>query len=148
MQSIGKIVSVETSSPLFLIDESLNWNVAKALALTDYNVTSVREAFQGRLGVDDPEVISWCSQHHAVWVHADDRARKQHREELVAAGIRSRFVYRPSGQMTTKEQLRILSYVLEDLADRFCQHPKRLHYMAAVHGEKPRKRITLRATNL
>ena len=53
-------------------------------------------------------------------------------------------MYRPKGKMSTKEQLRVLAYVLPDLLDRFQKKPKLRHYEARVHGEQPHMRIRLK----
>lgn len=143
MPSIGKKISSAINNPLFLIDESLDWNVAKALHLVEYNVTTVYEAFNNRSGVQDPEIIAWCNSNDAVWVHADDSARKEHKKDIVTSGIRFLWVYRPRGVMSSKDQLRILSYILPDLISQFIDHPRRLHYKVSAHGELPRRRIRL-----
>ena len=148
MQSIGKTPLLETSNPLFLIDDSLDWNVAEALRLVSYNVTSVFKAFDGQSGVKDPHIIEWCRQNNAMWVHADDKARKEHRKDILTAKIGFLWVYRPGGKMSSKEQLRILSYVLPDLIDKLMSNPKNIHYKAAAHGEAPRKRIKLESINI
>ena len=143
MLSIGKTPLLGTSNPLFLIDDSLDWNVAEALRLVSYNVTSVYKAFKGQPGIKDPVIIEWCKFNYATWVHADDRARKEHRKDILTAGIRFLWVYRPGGIMTSKDQLRIISYVLPDIIDKFLNNPKKLHYKVSAHGEAPRKRIRL-----
>jgi len=148
MPSIGKTALSDTNNPLFLIDESLDWNVAKALPLVEYNTTTVYEAFPGRSGVKDPEIIAWCANDDATRVHADDRARKEHKKEIVTARIRFLWVYRPGGVMSSKEQLRILSYILLDVIDRFGKQPRQLHYKVSAHGQVPRKRIRLEPLSL
>ena len=148
MRSIGKMPLLKTSNPLFLIDDSLDWNVAEALRLVSYNVTSVYKAFKGQSGVKDPHIIGWCKVNNATWINADDKARKEHRKDILTAKIGFLWVYRPSGKMSSKEQLRILSYVLPDLIDKFMNNPKKLHYKASAHGEAPRKRIKLEPINL
>jgi hypothetical protein len=129
---------------LLLVDESLSPNVAKALKLVEYNATTVREAFGGRSGVSDPEIIGWCKIHNAVWIHADDRARKEHKKQVVATGIAFLWVYRPKGVMPAKEQLRILSYVLPDFIDKCEKNPRQLHYRASAHGQSVHPRIRLK----
>ena len=148
MQSSGKMSLLKISTPLFLIDDSLDWNVAEALQLVSYNVTSVYRAFDGQSGVKDPVLIEWCTVNNATWVHADDKARKEHKKDILTAKIGFLWVYRPGGKMSSKEQLRILSYVLPDLIDKFMTDPKKLHYKASAHGEAPRKRIRLEPINL
>ena len=130
-----------------MLDESLSPNVAKALRLVGYNFTTVSEAFK-HSGVPDPEIIKWTKASNAIWVHADDRAKKKHRAQILSAGIRTLWVYRPKWGMSSKEQLRILSYVLPNLIEQYAQHPRRLHYEIAVHGEANRTRIKLRSADL
>jgi hypothetical protein len=148
MPSIGKTALTDASNPLFLIDESLDWNVAKALRLVEYNTTTVYETFPRRSGVKDPEIIAWCGNNDAIWVHADDRARKEHKKEIVTSRIRFIWVYRPGGVMSSKEQLRILSYILSDVTDRLEKQPRQLHYKVSAHGQAPRKRIKLEPLSL
>ena len=73
----------------------------------------------GHQGVTDPEIIEWCQINGAVWIHADDRARKEHRVILQTSGIRTIWVYRKRGLMTAREQLRILSFVLPKLMEQW-----------------------------
>ena len=98
-------------NPQFLLDESLTPPVAKALNLVGYRFESVLDVFRYQ-GANDPDIIGWCRRHDAVWVHADDRAKKQHKVILSTSGIRTLWIYRTGGKMTAMQQLRILSYVL------------------------------------
>lgn len=148
MRLIGKTPLLKTSNPLFLIDDSLDWNVAEALRLVCYNVTSVYKAFNSQLGIKDPVIIEWCKFNDATWVLADDKARKEHRKDILTSNIRFLWVYRPGGIMSSKDQLRILSYVLPDIIDKFFNNPRKLHYKVSVHGEAPRKRIRLEPITL
>jgi len=148
MQSIGKTPLLRTSNPLFLIDDSLDWNVAEALRLVRYNVTSIYKAFDGQPGTKDPVIIEWCKLNDATWVHADDKARKEHKKDILTARIRFLWVYRPGGIMSSKDELRILSYVLPDLIDKFFNNSRKLHYKVSAHGEAPRKRIRLEPITL
>lgn len=143
MLSAGKNPSPQANEPLFLVDESLDRNVAKALGLVKYNIAAVSDAFEGRSGVTDSEIIAWCRDNNAVWAHADDRARKEHQKEIITAAIRTLWVYRPGGVMSSKDQLRILSYKLPDLIHQLGQSPRSLHYKVSTHGEATRKRIRL-----
>ena len=56
-----------------------------ALRCVGYDVVLVKEivAFSGQSRVTDEELIPWMSDHDAVWVHADDNAKRQHRKLLV-----------------------------------------------------------------
>ena len=148
MQSIGKTPLLKTSNPLFLIDDSLDWNVAEALRLVSYRATSVYKAFDGQPGIKDPVIIEWCKFNDATWVHADDKARQEHRKDILTTRIRFLWVYRPGGIMSSKEQLRILSYVLPDIIDKFLNNPRKLHYRVSAHGEAPRKKIRLEPVTL
>jgi len=128
---------------LCLLDESLAPSVAEALKLVGYNFTAVSLVFQGRTGVEDPEIIHWLRERDAVWVHADDRARREHRKLITAGNVRTLWVYRPRGMMSGAEQLRILAYALPDLLDRYRQQPKHRHYRVFAHGAAGRTRIRL-----
>lgn len=125
----GNIVS-EPHNPLFLLDESLVPAVARALNEVDYRFTIVVDALGAQ--TKDPESIDWCRERDAVWVHADDRARKEHRALLQRSGIRTVWVYRKHGRMTGREQLRILSFVLPRLLERWRRHPGIRHYRASA----------------
>ncbi len=126
----GNIVS-NPDEPLFLLDESLSPSVAAALRLVGHNVVTVRDALAG-LGVLDPDIIAWCQNNDATWIHADDQARKAHRALLQTSGIRTLWLYRRGGRMTSKEQLRILSFVLPKLLDNWQRRPAVRHYRATA----------------
>ena len=115
----------------FLLDESLIPVVARALALVEYQIETVRGVWK-RDGVKDPEIIAWCREHDAVWIHADDRAQKVHGIELQTSGIRTLWIHRPGGAMTGREQLRILSFVLPKFAEKLEEQPKVRHYKAGA----------------
>ena len=131
MQPVNGNPDSDPSNQLFVLDESLTPAVAKALKEVGYRFVDVQTAI-GRRGVTDPEIIEWCKEHQAVWVHADDRARKQHKVRLQTSGIRTLWVYRTQGQMTGKEQLRILAYVLPLLIREWDLHPAPRHYRASA----------------
>ncbi len=126
----GNLV-LDPTDPVFLLDESLVPAVARSLQLVGYNFVTIEAAF-GAKGPGDPEIIEWCGRNQAVWVHADDRARRQHRALLQTSGIRTLWIYRRRGRMTGKEQLRILAFVLPDLTQRLVEHPSIRHYRASA----------------
>ena len=111
----------------FLLDESLSSAVARALNLVAYNFVDVVSEF-GRQGVEDPDIIEWCRENRATWVHADDRANKEHKRPLQTSGIRTLWIPRPSGGMSSREQLRILSFALPKLFEFWEQSPRVRHY--------------------
>lgn len=123
----------ELRSPRFLLDESLTPAVADALRLVGYDIEDVVTVLdpartRGSDSIKDPEIIAWCQESEAVWIHADDRARKEHGALVVRSGIRTLWVFRPGGRMTAREQLRILAFVLPRLLERYESHPRRRHY--------------------
>ena len=132
--------------PILWIDESLSPYVAKALRLVDYNTLTVKDVseFEGRIKVNDKEIIPWLGAKGAVWVHADDNAKREHGKLIVAARIRTLWVYRPKGKMSSRDQLLILVHVLPDFLERLGSKPKQKHYQAYFHGQPPRPRIKLR----
>ena len=117
--------------PRLLLDESLIPAVARALALVGYDVVDAVAA-TGRQGASDPEIIDWCRRHGAAWIHADDRARRQHKALLQTSGIRTLWVYRERGRMSGKEQLRILAFTLPRLVRKWEESPGVRHYRASA----------------
>ena len=142
------MLSPSPSEPLFLLDDSLSRDVARALSFVGYNFTSVFDAFDSRPRVLDPDIIDWAKDHNAVWIHADDKAKKKHRAQIRGAGIRTLWIYRRKGEMSSKDQLRVLSYVLPNLIEQYNKQPTRLHYEAASHGQPHQPRIRLRPVDL
>ncbi len=125
----------ELPNPQFLLDESLDPNVAKALSLVGHDIVDVKTAIDpmnDRPQILDPEIIEWCRVHGSVWIHADDRARRDHRKQLQTSGIRTLWVRRPGGRMTGREQLRILASAIPKLLDRYEKYPRRRHYWTSA----------------
>ena len=127
----------EPPEPGFLLDESLAPRVAEALRAVGYDIQDVARVFDpdgtGRsAGITDPEIIEWCRTTGRVWLHADDRAKKQHAAHLLRSGTRTLWIQRPGGKMTAREQLRILAFVLPKLLDNFAESPGIRHYKATA----------------
>lgn len=116
-------------SARFRLDESLDPAVAEALALVGYEITV------GEKGDQDTEIIDWCRMNQAVWIHADDRARRQHRVQLQTSGVRTIWVYRERGHMTGMEQLRVLSYVLPHFLKALAERSRERHYKASAAND-------------
>ncbi|MYH49317.1 MAG: hypothetical protein F4151_07235 [Gammaproteobacteria bacterium] len=87
---------------------------------------------RGAYSIKDPEIIAWCQESGAVWIHADDRARREHGTLMLRSGIRTLWLFRPKGMMTGREQLRILAVVLPKLIDRYETQPRKRHYRASA----------------
>ncbi len=121
--------------PRFLLDESLAPPVARALQLVGYDIQDVVTVFGSR-GVKDPEIIEWCREEGVVWIHADDRARKQHKALLQRSGTNTLWIKRPRGHMSGKEQLRIIAFVLPKLMARFEKRPSVRHYRATALNDE------------
>lgn len=138
-------IAFNPDSPLFVLDESLVPAVAHALELVGYNFVDMPTAL-GQRGAKDPEIIEWCRMRGAVWVHADDRAKRQHKALLQTSGIKTLWIYRPGGRMTGKEQLRIITFVLPLLEQRWEEHPAIRHYRATATN--PLSKPSLRRQNI
>ena len=134
MQLVNGNLDSDPNNPLFLLDESLVPVVAKALALVGFRIIDVVAAI-GRKGALDPDIISWCRENDAIWIHADDRAKRKHKVLLETNAIRTLWVYRIGGQMSGKEQLRILAFVLPKFIENMRANPKVRHYKANTTNE-------------
>ena len=135
------------TEPRLLVDESLSPKVGLALRCVGHDVVLVEEivAFRGQSGVTDEQLIPWMSDHDAVWVHADDHAKRQHRKLLIVHQARTLWVRRSKNRgMSSREQLRVLSYVLPNLLDQFKRQPGGRHYSVSVHGETHKTRVRLK----
>ena len=113
-----------------------------ALSAVGFNAKGVREVL-GQ-GVSDPEIIEWLGAQGGVWVHADDRAKKQHRQEMVTAQISTLWVHRPRQGMSAVDQLRAIIYVLEDYLSVLRGSRGPTHRQVLIHGQQGRQRIQLR----
>ena len=137
---IGNLES-NLDQPFFLLDESLTPVVAHALQLVGYRITTVESEF-GYKGIPDPDIINWCQRNDAVWIHADDRARRAHRALLQTSGIRTLRLHRPGGRMTGKEQLRILSFALPKLLELMQQSRRVRNFRVSAQNPLSTPRLT------
>ncbi len=106
------------------------------------------DEFQGVPRVTDDKLIPWMGDRSAIWINADDNAKREHKKLLLAHAVRTLWVYRPKGTMSSREQLRALSYVLEDFLERLRALPRKRHYELRIHGAPQRTRIQLKAFEL
>ena len=125
--------------------------MGRALRKVGFRVALVSEIdeFQGVRRVTDDKLIPWMGDRHAVWIHADDNAKREHKKLLLAHAVRTLWVYRPKGMMSSREQLRALSYVLDDFLERLRAQPRKRHYaLRIIHGAPQRTRVQLKAFEL
>lgn len=132
------------------MDESLSPNVGKSLRLVGYPITLVHEieAFADVVSVKDENLIPWMGEHSAVWIHADDDAKRRHRKLLLAHRVRTLWVRRPKDGMSSRQQLRVLSYVMDDFLQRLQTQRRKRHYELSTHGAPDRTRIRLESFEL
>jgi hypothetical protein len=118
------------------IDESLSPHVARALNLVGYNAFIFKdlEEFRDRETVPDEEIIPWCGDHDTIWVHADDKAKVEHRKLIEVHQTKTIWVYRPGGKMSSKDQLRALSYSLPRALDSLKKYS---HIEIRMLGQPP-----------
>jgi hypothetical protein len=118
------------------VDHSLSPFVARALNLVGYNTFTFKdtEEFKNRETVPDEEIILWCGAHNAIWIHADDNAKVEHKKLMEENQVKSIWVYRPNGKMSSKDQLRALSYGLPRALDRLRKYS---HVEIRVKGQPP-----------
>lgn len=119
--------------------------VADALALVGLPAKSAYEVFERRDNVKDEEIITWLGQlgPAGIWVHADNRARKQHRVRIISNRISTIWVKRKKGGMSAREQLRLLSYVLPYALENYVPFEKPFHLTVGEHGNELRPRVRI-----
>ena len=125
-------------TPILLIDESLaDRPIAQALRLVDYNAIAVTE--QLGPGADDPSLINWLGLQGGIWVTADERARRQHSDEITRAGIHMLWVRRPRrGGLSKRDQLFLLLGVLDPILDYLARARAAMQFRASYSGARPK----------
>lgn len=130
--------SPEHQGPLLLIDESLaDVPLAQALRIVDYNAVAVTEQFGH--GVEDPTLIQWLGLQGGTWVTADERAKREHSEEIGTAGVHIVWVRRPrKAGMTKKAQLLLLLWVLDAVLEEISRARRPAQFSAYYSGVRPK----------
>ena len=141
----GRMDSEVFNSPLVLIDHWLVNSVANALALVGLPVANAYDTFDQRDSVKDEEIIEWLGRRGpaGIWVHADDRAKKRHKTDIVSNRISTIWVRRRSGKMPARSQLRLLAHVVPYVLETYSPFEKPFHITTWEHGSdvRPRARI-------
>lgn len=119
--------------------------------VTEFDVPELKDAHFARTGearTIDEDIIDWLGDRNGVWLHADDSAKIKHRKQILARKVRTLWVYRPSRKLSSRETIRILSYVLPDLLNRFEDQPKHEHYEVRTYGIHPQDNPRLKPYDL
>lgn len=128
--------------PLYLIDENLSPSLAPVFAAVGYKVTSVKQAFSGRSGVSDEEIIRWLSERgrqNAVWVTADEDARRVHEKLIHAANISVLWILRPRRRgLTGLQELQLLSLVIEKVTATVAEAQHPVYLRASLNVRRPK----------
>lgn len=146
------MLSQQPDEPLLYIDETLAApQLFVALDAAGYRVVykdAIRD-FDGVIKVkDDEHIIPWLTEHEAIWIHADDRARVEHAKLLIAGSVRSVWIYRPGGGLSLRQQLRILAYSLPRILDGFQNQRRHSHYEVRLQGMRPDAGISVKPFTL
>jgi hypothetical protein len=125
-------------NPLLLIDANLAERpLAQALRLVDYNAEAVSDKF-GQ-GAPDPIIIQWLGLQGGVWVTADEHAKREHAEEIKAAGIHILWVRRPKKQgFSKKAQLLLLLWIADDVLNHIAGAKNPAQFLAQYSGQRPK----------
>lgn len=140
-QFLGSFPSLRDPT-IFLLDESLVPSVARALSLVGYSVHTVDDVL-GRRGVKDPEIINWCGENEAVWIHADDNARREHARLINSAKISTVWVPRPKKGLSAKQQLSRLAYKMQAIESRVAGSKRPVHLKLSASGTVDEPRVSL-----
>lgn len=95
----------------YLLDPSLNPQLAPALRLADWDILSVFELFNAKPTeqILDEQIIPRCREVGRIWVTADEAARRRHIQALDAHDIYVLWIRRQKGGMGSAFQLAHLS---------------------------------------
>ena len=123
--------------PVLLIDASLaDRPLADALNLVDYNAVACTRHFSG--GTPDPMIIRWLGLQNGIWITADERARRNHADEIQQANINIVWVHRPKQGMSKKAQLLLLLWVIDPILDEVKKSNRASYYLAKYSGLRPK----------
>ena len=118
------------------MDENLSPYVTQALRLVNYNTKHGTELFPQ--GTIDPQVLQWLGLQQAVWVTADEKARRKHIREIQDAGIHIIWVRRPKEGMSAKAQLLLILWVLDPILGEINEARQPSQFRALYSGQRPK----------
>ena len=122
----GKNDSVN-NKPLFVLDENLSPKAADEMNCKGYNFRSLVEKNVLGPGKSDDEVIDWCWDNDATFVHRDKRLYTEHKKKLEEKPIKTLLL---DTQGKRPRQLQILCDVIPRLISEWEENPSELHYKA------------------
>ena len=127
--------------PFYVIDENLSPSFARALAATGFGVTGVVEAFNGRRGVIEEEIIPWLSQHgrkNAVWVTKDWEAQKRHAKLIHEQSISVLWLLIPDQGLRALRELQLLVLVIEYVTNLVIASRTPVYLCASFNVRRPK----------
>ena len=91
-------------------------------------------------GTSDEDIIHWCAQHRAIWIHDDRGAIRENHQLLHTSGVWTVKMARGRQGRTGREQLRRLAYVLPHLLQKWHdshnqRSPERHHEIKASNDK-------------
>lgn len=130
--------SLEKKGSFILIDASLaDRPLAKALGLVNYNTVAATEQFEH--GAQDPLIIRWLGLQGGIWVTADEKAKREHAEEIKNAGIHIVWIRRHKKEgMSKKAQLLLLLWVIDPILQEISKAKRPAQFLARYSGARPR----------
>ena len=138
MPLTGKTNSPAQPEPQFYLDENFPPQVAKALAMVGYRITTPGE--QKQEGVKDPALIPWLAARGMCWITKDDEARSRHQKELVTNSLSVvwvRGVDRAKKGITPKMLHRMLTDKLDEIAAQLARRRSPLYFLLYMNGDRP-----------
>ena len=127
--------------PFYLIDHNLSPSFAPVFTALGYKVTSVKESFPNHVRVPDEEIIDWLAargRQNAVWVTADEDAKKTHAKLILARGISVMWVFRPKKGLSGLQELQLLSLVIEHVTDLVAATTNPIYLQASMNSRRPK----------
>lgn len=108
---------------VFYLDECLPYQIAEMLKAVGYPITSWHEEFQQQQGLKDPYLIPHLGAKAFTWITKDDKAKKEHEEDIRVAQISvvwvsglERPINKPKRNfITVKDLHRMLTDKLDDI---------------------------------
>ena len=134
---------IQPRTVVFYLDECLPYHVAQNLKQVGYNITCWWDEFQQQQGLKDPYIIPHLGAKHYVWITKDDRAKKEHKVDIIASQISVIWLSgleRPSNAVkqnyiTVKDLHRMLTDKLDDIEDMINESNKPQYFLLGMRTD-------------
>ncbi len=129
--------------PSFYLDESLPYQVARALALVHYPITNPVDA--NKRSVKDSPLITWMAKNDLTWITKDDEAKRDHLADLIKGRINTvwiRGIDRIKNKITVQQVHLMLTMKLPNIIEIIEGARGPRHFVIWISAQHPVMEVT------